>query len=315
MKWFKHLTGALNDNLIFEAIERFGAEGYLVFFGTLEIMADEFDLKNPGVNRISIKKLTKNFQISARKLTKILQFFDKKAKENCEKKSFFVCFEKDNVVIKCNRLTELCDEYTQKEIKKNRDFVGTKSGITPVQEEEVEEEVEDKDKEESINTLSSLPSVPTPLCPHRKIISEYNRILGPYLPEVKPHLWKGKRAAYLSARWKERKPRQSIEWWTGFFEHIRDDCPFLIGKNDRKWTADLEWILKESNWVKILEGKYDIKRQAARGPVPGNGTGKPRVVDGVPSGSDPGEKPSPGPAAPPGGSGVEAAPIPLAGDS
>lgn len=141
MKWFKHLTGALNDNLIFEAIERFGGDGYLVFFGTLETVADEFDIFNPGSCRVSIKKLTKNFQISRQKLVKILSFFDQKAKEKpTENKSFFVCFEKDHVVIKCNRLAELCDEHTQKMLKKNRESVGSESGITPAIEEEVEED-------------------------------------------------------------------------------------------------------------------------------------------------------------------------------
>lgn len=140
MKWFKHLTGALNDNLIFESIERFGGDGYLVFFGTLETIADEFDIFNPGSCRLSIKKLTKNFQISRQKLVKILSFFDQKAKEKqTESKSFFVCFEKDHVVIKCNRLAELCDEHTQKLLKKNRESVGSESGLTPAIEEEVEE--------------------------------------------------------------------------------------------------------------------------------------------------------------------------------
>jgi len=34
------------------------------------------------------------------------------------------------------------------------------------------------------------------------------------------------------------------------------DMPLLQGSNDRGWKADLEWITKESNFVKIQEGKY-----------------------------------------------------------
>ena len=78
MKWFKHLTGSLNNSDIFEAIERFGSDGYLVFFGTLELMADEFDPKNPGISRISTKKLTKNLQLSRQKTVKILKYFHEK---------------------------------------------------------------------------------------------------------------------------------------------------------------------------------------------------------------------------------------------
>lgn len=149
MKWFKHLAGALNDNLIFEAIEKFGGDGYLVFFGTLEIMADEFDPLNPGSCRISIKKLTSNLQLSRQKTVRILAFFDQKAKEPLTKdKSFLVCFEKEHVVIKCNRLAELCDEHTQKLLRKSRESVGSESGKSPVQEAEAEEDIRVKKEEE-----------------------------------------------------------------------------------------------------------------------------------------------------------------------
>lgn len=32
---------------------------------------------------------------------------------------------------------------------------------------------------------------------------------------------------------------------------------FLKGGNDRNWTADFDWLMKESNITKVLEGKYD----------------------------------------------------------
>lgn len=32
--------------------------------------------------------------------------------------------------------------------------------------------------------------------------------------------------------------------------------PFLLGRNDRKWKCDLDWVLKPENAVKVSEGKY-----------------------------------------------------------
>jgi hypothetical protein len=109
----------LNDPLIFEAIEEFGGDGYMIFFGILELLADDFNIHDPGVSRISIKKLSKNFQISARKLTNILHFFDKKAK-NSEKKvqSFHVDFDGRHVIIRCHKFRKLCDEYTRVKMSK-----------------------------------------------------------------------------------------------------------------------------------------------------------------------------------------------------
>ena len=90
MKWFKHLTGSLNNSIIAQAIEIFGGDGYLVFFGILEMMADEFDVQDPGKVVLRMKKVRRNLQLSRQKTVKILAFFDQKAKEKPLKtQSFF----------------------------------------------------------------------------------------------------------------------------------------------------------------------------------------------------------------------------------
>ena len=32
---------------------------------------------------------------------------------------------------------------------------------------------------------------------------------------------------------------------------------FLKGKNDRNWTATFDWLIKDSNMAKVLDGNYD----------------------------------------------------------
>lgn len=115
MKWFKHETGSLSDPVIFEAIAKFKGDGYLVFFGTLELMGDEFDIFNPGTMTFSWKYLRKNLQLSRQKLTTIYTFFDEKARENKTKdKGFMVSFNYDGVTINCKKFARLCDNHTQK---------------------------------------------------------------------------------------------------------------------------------------------------------------------------------------------------------
>lgn len=92
-------------------------------------------------------------------------------------------------------------------------------------------------------------------CPHLKIVEEYNRILGDLLPAVKPKLWGGERKKNLAARWNEDEERQNVRWWVDLFESIMR-MPWLTGNNDSGWTADLGWIVRPRNLVKILEGKY-----------------------------------------------------------
>lgn len=45
---------------------------------------------------------------------------------------------------------------------------------------------------------------------------------------------------------------------------------FCSGLNDRHWKADFDWLLNESNLVKVLEGKYD-NPAAAKPPEKGGG--------------------------------------------
>ena len=98
-------------------------------------------------------------------------------------------------------------------------------------------------------------------CPHQIIVSLYNEKL-PSLPSVIEKLWDGERKKNLQARWKEDKERQSEEWWENFFESI-SEMPFLMGEV-KDFRADLGWILKKGNFIKILEGKYKTKEEVWR---------------------------------------------------
>jgi uncharacterized protein YdaU (DUF1376 family) len=91
-------------------------------------------------------------------------------------------------------------------------------------------------------------------CPHQEIIALYHELL-PMLPRVRQ--WTPKRQKHLRARWLSSKEYQDLDWWKQFFLFVATKCPHLTGKNDRQWTADLEWICGESNFVKILEGRYE----------------------------------------------------------
>jgi hypothetical protein len=41
---------------------------------------------------------------------------------------------------------------------------------------------------------------------------------------------------------------------------------FLKGSNDRNWTATFDWLIKDANMPKVLEGNYDDKAKAAATP-------------------------------------------------
>lgn len=45
---------------------------------------------------------------------------------------------------------------------------------------------------------------------------------------------------------------------------------FLKGKNDRSWSATFDWLIKDTNMAKVLDGNYDDKGGGNHGPNTGN---------------------------------------------
>jgi len=110
------------------------------------------------------------------------------------------------------------------------------------------------------------PSGGLPNCDHEKVIALYHQ----HLPTLrKVEVWNDARKGYLRQRWREVAEELAKEkdvqvtdiltWFAEFFSHI-SQSKFLTGrvnsKDGRPFIADLEWILKPSNFAKIVEGKY-----------------------------------------------------------
>lgn len=62
-----------------------------------------------------------------------------------------------------------------------------------------------------------------------------------------------KRKKHLKARIKDCG---GLEGWLMACEKIKN-IKFLHGHNDRGWKADFDWITNETNFTKIMEGRYD----------------------------------------------------------
>ncbi len=106
----------------------------------------------------------------------------------------------------------------------------------------------DTDTGDNTKVLSS-PS--SPRCPHKEIVNAYHKIL-PELASVKE--WNDKRKAWLRKRWNDSIKRQNLKWWEGYFEYVRKS-PFLMG-NKTDFQADLEWLIRPTNFTKVIEGRY-----------------------------------------------------------
>lgn len=101
-----------------------------------------------------------------------------------------------------------------------------------------------------------------PPCPHQAIIGLYHELL-PSLPAVRE--WNDTRMAFLRKRWNERPERQSLDWWRRFFAYV-SASDFLMGRtvsrDGRSFECDLEWLIRPTNFAKVIEGRYQ-NREAA----------------------------------------------------
>ena len=124
---------------------------------------------------------------------------------------------------------------------------------TPEQDACLEREERESREEGEQNYTSA-----TANCPHDEIIALYHKILpaNPRYLQSSGDTRKG----YLRSRWREDESRQDLSWWERFFTYISQSA-FLTGRVDQSqrkpFIADLEWIVKPSNFVKIIEGKYE----------------------------------------------------------
>ena len=53
----------------------------------------------------------------------------------------------------------------------------------------------------------------------------------------------------------EAKDMTDIAHWEELFK-VMSKQRFLLGKNDREWQIDLDWLIRPNNFVKVYENKY-----------------------------------------------------------
>lgn len=239
MKWFKHQANARNDERISQLEDKCGIEGYGFYFKMLEIVAEVIDATDRHEVVYSLTRWGRQANITSKKFLFLSQCC-------ADVGLMIVQRDGDNITVKIPKLLKYRDNHT-----KNLQ-------ATCKQEEEREEDKE-RDKEEEKDVENTSPQqagevVDIQPCPHQEIIALYAKNL-PTLTQVK--VWTDARRKLLAARWREDSARQSLDWWDRFFRYVATS-DFLLGKTST-WQCDIEWILKSSNFIKILEGKYENK--------------------------------------------------------
>ena len=93
----------------------------------------------------------------------------------------------------------------------------------------------------------------------KQVVDLYHSICTSY-PSVKT-LSEARRKAI-----KARLNTYSLDDFRTLFEKAEASA-FLKGSNDRNWTANFDWLIKDANMAKVIDGNYD-KQQRPKGSKP-----------------------------------------------
>ena len=115
----------------------------------------------------------------------------------------------------------------------------------------------DKIREEESSTEGKPPT------PYSEIQNLFNSICISY-PKLKTLSDTRKKAI------KARLNTYSLDDFKNLFEKA-EQSDFLKGKNDRNWIAVFDWLIKDANMAKVLDGNYDNK-QAIKKDIKNYGT-------------------------------------------
>lgn len=136
---------------------------------------------------------------------------------------------------------------------------------------ETETEALQRQKEPTV-LVGSAAATPyrVPSCPHEEIAKAYAETL-PTLPQLA--VLSDVRKSHVTARWKEVcadqkfTREQGVEWFRDFFVLVSKSA-FLTGNGKpnrdtgRVWSADFDWLFLPTNFVKVVEGRYQERKAA-----------------------------------------------------
>ena len=243
MKWFKHDACAGMDAKLKKLRLRYGLEGYGLYWYLLECIARTVEPHN----------LTYELEEDSELLAAELNM----NREQVEEMMLFMVdlslFEQTDGIVSCLKLRDRSDEYTQKLLRKVGS-VRTISGPAPEKVPPIRTEQNRTDKNRTETTTTS-PAKAGNRPPVQEIVDLYHEIL-PDNPRVMKIT--DTRRSLIKQRW--QTDLKTLDNWRNYFEHVSQSY-FLTGRAQPQpgkpvFFADLEWLIRPSNLVKVAEGKY-----------------------------------------------------------
>lgn len=245
MKWFKHDSNANTDAKLKKVRMKYGMSGYGLYWYCLELICSDIEKTNITF------ELEHDSEIIA---------FDTGINSDIvnEMMAFMIdleLFESIEGTITCMKMAKRLDQSmtSNPEMRLLIDKIRHSHDSVMIKSDKVMQDKTRLDKKRDINKPS--PKKANGI-PYQKIVDLYHQSL-PTLPKVE------KLTETRKSQIRQRlvqKDLEDLDEWGNYFDYV-SQSKFLMGlspaNNGRKpFIANLEWLTKESNFVKITEGNY-----------------------------------------------------------
>lgn len=266
--WLKLMADFFNQPRIKKLRKIAGGDTYTIIYLKMQLLSLKTDaiLSFEGIENTFAEELALTMDEDPENVKVALKFLESQGMIEQLSETEYCLTETDKLIgsesysaERVRRYRErIASEYDpQKSLQCNTNVTKCNADETACNEEiEIEKEIDN-------NSITDVILTPLeqqkPENPHifTTIQSLYNSVCGSYPRLVK---MSEKRKKAIRAR---MKTGYTIEDFKRLFQ-MAEQSDFLKGKNGRDWNADFDWMIKDSNMPKILEGKYlDRKKEGA----------------------------------------------------
>ncbi|MEG1491919.1 MAG: phage replisome organizer N-terminal domain-containing protein, partial [Oscillospiraceae bacterium] len=139
----------------------------------------------------------------------------------------------------------------------------TSADVCTLERDKERDKERDRERDKERDMSDARRPAPRQNAPYEKIMALYNRDC-PSLSACK---------LMSEARKKAIRARMAAGYTTEDFETLfamAEASTFLKGSNDRDWRADFDWLIKDANMAKVLDGKYGNRQNAHKIEKSGN---------------------------------------------
>lgn len=263
--WLKLKENFFQDKTIKKLRKIAGGDTYTVIYLKLMLLGlkDGGKLFFDGVENSFHEELALEIDEDSENVKFTLMFLEKTGLlEEINESELFLTRMPEMIGSETDKAELMRRKRAQNRVQSGNNVTGVLPGVTLCYteiEKEKDKEIDTEIEKEKEETAAELPAPSRPPVPYEAIKDFYNQVCVSF-----------PRCTTMSeSRKKAIKARFTSGYTLEDFKKVfvkAENSSFLKGRNDRNWTATFDWMIKDGNMAKILEGNYDDHDM---GPGPG----------------------------------------------